>query len=368
MAVLATDHGDLLFMHTQPRHAGVRALRHATKPPGGPANRPGNGADRPNSVEVLAVSSQVPASHRGGREDARMNRRLPALALAAFLALPVLATEGGVTTFPRGGEDFLVAAMPPPGWYALLYANRYTADRIAGPEGDLPVDGFRVRVNAVTPRLDWVKPVDRLGADRWGTLLILPLLDIDLAVPTPAGSLARSARGAGDLTFGNGLHWTLGDYQMVNAVDLVVPTGRYDAARLANPGGNAWVIRLSHMGTWLTPHADISYRLNYDAAFENPDTHYRSGRTMYLNLAAGWRATPGTTIGVAGYVLRQVTDDSGPGAPPGGNRLRAQGLGPAVKLFLPGGINVTAKYFREGSARNGPRGESAWIYAALPLP
>lgn len=37
-------------------------------------------------------------------------------------------------------------------------------------------------------------------------------------------------------------------------------------------------------------------------------------------------------------------------------------------LILPGGINLTAKCFRESTARNGPRGEIAWISLAIPLP
>jgi hypothetical protein len=289
-------------------------------------------------------------------------------ALAGLLPCAAFATEGGTTSFPNGGEDFLVAAMPPPGIYSIVYATRYSADRLAGPSGDLPLDRFRLRVNAITPRLDWVKPATWLGADRWGTLLILPYLDINLALsPAPGVQLAASRRGLGDLTFGNGLHWTLGDFQMVNAIDVVAPTGSYSASRLVNAGRNQWVGRANHMGTWLTAHWDFSYRIHHDYNFENPDTGYRSGQTVYLNYAFGWKATPATTIGMTGYVLRQITDDHGPDAPRDGNRLGSRGIGPALKHFFPGGVFVTAKYLREQSARNGPRGEQFWLYLGFPL-
>lgn len=57
-------------------------------------------------------------------------------------------------------------------------------------------------------------------------------------------------RGLGDLTIGNSLHWMFPGFDMVNAVDVVLPTGAYDVADLVNPGQNKWVVRLNHMGPW----------------------------------------------------------------------------------------------------------------------
>ncbi len=295
--------------------------------------------------------------------------RFIACLAAAGVAWAAHATEGGTTAFPNGGDDFLVAAMPPPGFYAQVYATRYTADRLTGDSGDLPLERFALRVNAMTPRLDWVKAVSVLGADRWGTLVVVPYLDIDLALaPAPGVQVSGSRKGFGDLTFGNGLHWTLGDFEMVNALDLVIPSGSYDRVRFVNPGRNQWVLRLNHMGTWIVARSwDVSYRIHWDHNFENPETHYRSGQTAYLNYAIGWKPTPATTLGFAGYVLKQVTDDRGAGAPVDGNRLGARGFGPAAKHFFDSGIAVTAKYFRGQAARNGPRGDSFWLYLSFPV-
>ena len=77
----------------------------------------------------------------------------------AFAPAFACATENGTTAFPNGGEDFLVAAMPPPGWYGMLYLNRYSAAEVLDGSGHIAVPGFDLRVHAVTPRLDWVKPV-----------------------------------------------------------------------------------------------------------------------------------------------------------------------------------------------------------------
>ena len=46
----------------------------------------------------------------------------------------------------------------------------------------MPLASFDLKVNALVPRFDWVKPASILGADRWGTLFVAPLLDLDLAL------------------------------------------------------------------------------------------------------------------------------------------------------------------------------------------
>ena len=240
------------------------------------------------------------------------------------------ATENGTTSYPSGGDDFLVAAMPPPGWYGIAYANHYHTGHFD--------------VNALALRVDWVKPVSILGADRWGTLVILPLLDID------------SRHGVGDLTVGNGLHWTFERYHALLAADVVAPSGKFTR--------NQWVLRLNHMGTWFPAERwEFSYRLHTDINFRNRDTDYRSGRTVYLDVAAGWKPTPATTAGIAAYALQQVSDDERHGARVGdGNRLAVRGIGPVVKHFFANGAFVAASAYRESGARNGPRGDNVWLY------
>lgn len=293
------------------------------------------------------------------------------LALCVCTPSPSRAIEGGVTAFPNGGEDFLVAHMPPPGVYGLLYYTRYTADRLADGAGRMPVHRFDLEVNAFTARLDWVKPVSCLGADRWGTLFVLPQLDLNLALePAPGVALHGARFGPGDLTIGNGFHWTFPRFEMINSFDVSFPTGRYDARALVNPGLNRWVGRLNHMGSWHPlPAWDVSYRLHTDLNRENPKTNYTSGQTVYLNWAIGWQPQPALTVGLTGYNLRQVTDDrqNGHRAGPDGQRVRVDAFGLGAKYFLPSHAVLTAKYYRERSARNHPRGEQFWLYVAVPL-
>jgi hypothetical protein len=293
------------------------------------------------------------------------------VALCGCFSPAALATETGTTAFPNGGEDFLVGAMPPPGWYGLVYLNRYDAHRIDDGGGRPAAVDFDFSVSAATLRLDWVKPASIAGADRWGTLLVLPYLDLDLSLqPAPSQHLHDARRGFADLTIGNGLHWTFSQFEMIQSFDIVAPTGRYDAHRLVNAGRNAWVFRLNHIGTWRPASRwEVSYRFHWDKNFRNPDTDYRSGQTLYLNWAAGWKPAPPTTIGLTGFSLRQITDDTQHGSRvgPDGNRVRVSGIGVGVKHFLPNHVSLTAKFYRDFDVRNHPRGEQFWFYVAVPL-
>jgi hypothetical protein len=293
-----------------------------------------------------------------------LKKCIAAFALAAIPAL-ALATENGLTSAPLGGDDFLVGAMPPPGVYGILYATHYQANHLGGSSGDLPI-GFDLKVNALLPRVDWVRPVNFLGADRWGTLFVLPLPDINLAVsPAPGTTLTGSKRGIGDLAMGNALHWTFGEFHMLNAIDIAFPTGSYHATDLVNLGRNQWVTRLNNMGTWLPSNQwDLSYRLSWDYNFRNSATDYQSGQTIFVSYALGWKPQPPLTLGVGGYYLKQITDDRqhGQSVGPDGNRLGVRSIGPVVKYFLPNKMFLTAKYYQETQSRNGPRGQQTWLY------
>lgn len=157
---------------------------------------------------------------------------------------------------------------------------------------------------------------------------------------------------------------------MVNSFDFVAPSGGYRATDLVNPGLHRWVLRLNHIGTWQpSPAWDISYRFHWDDNFNNAATDYHSGQTLYLNWAVGWKPQRPLTVGLAGYSLRQITDDRHGGAivHGDGNRARVDGIGPCVKYFLPNHTMLTAKYFRESGARNHSEGDQFWFYVSIPL-
>ena len=97
--------------------------------------------------------------------------------LIAGLSGNVQATESGGSSYPMGAENYMSGAMPPPGFYGIVYSSYYDADSLRGNDGEkLPVD-FRVRASSIDPRFIWVTDQQILG----GTLAfhtIMPLVDL----------------------------------------------------------------------------------------------------------------------------------------------------------------------------------------------
>ena len=62
-----------------------------------------------------------------------------AVALSAWVlgtSLVAHATEGGVSMYPNGTENFMAGALPPPGLYGMVYANHYEATQVNDNSGN----------------------------------------------------------------------------------------------------------------------------------------------------------------------------------------------------------------------------------------
>ncbi|WP_238211281.1 transporter, partial [Pseudomonas sp. PAGU 2196] len=216
------------------------------------------------------------------------------------------ATEGGGTSYPLGAENYMSGAMPPPGVYGQLFVNHYEADNLRGNDGSkLPVD-FRVRANAIVPRLIWVSDYTVLG----GSLAlhaIVPLVDLKVSV----NGQSQHNRGLGDVIFGPALGFHHSDkFHSILAFDMIAPTGRYDKHDLANPGRNYWVFEPVYAMSYVDPAGlNLDTKVMYDFNRSNPDTDYRSGQEFHVDYAVGWGLGNGWVLGVGGYYYRQTTDD-----------------------------------------------------------
>ncbi|HEY9109431.1 MAG TPA: transporter, partial [Roseateles sp.] len=145
------------------------------------------------------------------------------------------AAEGGGSNYPRGVENYLVGAVPPPGLYVLGYGNVYSADRLNDQDGNqIPIPGFKVDAVAAVVRTVWSTPYQALG----GNIVfhgIAPLVDLKVS----AGGGSQHKTGLGDVTLGIGLatHYSP-QFHTALGLDFVLPTGGYDKTNLANIGRN----------------------------------------------------------------------------------------------------------------------------------
>jgi hypothetical protein len=290
-----------------------------------------------------------------------------ALVAAAMLCGTAHATEGGGSIYANGVENFMPGAMPPPGFYTIVYGTRYHATTLRDNDGNdiaAAVGGFRADVTGVVPRFIWVTDRKVLGG-QLAFHAIVPMLNVDVRV----GTTEKSKSGVGDLNLATALGYHVSDkLHYVLAFEVNAPTGRYDRHDVANVGRNYWNVEPLIAVTYMQPNGlNADVKLMYDYNFRNKDTDYKSGQELHADYAAGWGFGNGWTAGVGGYVYRQVSDDSAGGRTVANNRGRAFAIGPLLKYQSKAGWFLMAKYENQSGVRNRADGGAFWVKAILPF-
>lgn len=276
------------------------------------------------------------------------------------------ATEEGGSTYAAGAANFLVAAVPPPpGIITLGYGLAYRADRyLDGAGKELAIPGFKLSVDAVSPRFIWNMEGNVLGGNPV-LHLVMPLLSKRVSL----GGATQAKQGLGDITVGAALAFHHGNgCHSVVALDVVAPTGDYKAGDLANLGRNHWSLQPLYAYSRVSPdglNADIKTVLNLNR--RNPDTDYRSGTELIIDYAFGWGVGKGWVAGVGGSLLEQLSDDRLGGVRLPDSRTRMFAIGPSMRYQNTEGAFITFKWQRELSVRNRAEGSAFWLVASLPI-
>lgn len=291
---------------------------------------------------------------------------LVALAMAGIAVTQAAnATEGGGSIYPMGAESFLSGALPPPGLYPLLYATRYSADKLKDNNGNtVPLD-FKVSANAVVPRLVWVTDKKLFGGQVAHALLV-PLVNLNVNL----NGTGQRKSGVGDINLtplALGYHHSPHLHSIV-ALDIFAPTGRFNQTDMANIGRNYWAIQpvvtasYNDRAGW---NADV--KVMYDVNFKNRDTNYKSGQEFHVDYALGCGFKQNWVAGVGGYAYKQITTDEKNGLKLPNNKGQAFAIGPSIKYDNGKGMFVMAKLQREMNVRNRPQGYAFWIKALVPF-
>lgn len=292
-------------------------------------------------------------------------RRTVAALTALTAACGAFATEGGGSAYPGGNENFLAGAAPPPGFYTLVYGSAYQASTVRDNSGNaVPIPGFKVEANALSPRLVWSTPL-MLPLGNMVLHTVLPL--VDLTVNTPAGS--EHKRGLGDVVVGGGwsMHYSP-QMHGVLALDLILPTGSYDRNAIANIGRHYVTWQPLYAFSYINPtglNADFKAMLNLNQ--RNGATGYKSGKEVFVDYSAGWGVSPQWTLGLGGTYTQQISDDDVNGVTVNNNRTRALAIGPSLKFDNGKGWFITAKWQKETSVRNRSEGSALWIKTNVPF-
>ncbi|MFD2645187.1 SphA family protein [Pseudomonas japonica] len=287
-----------------------------------------------------------------------------AVGLLALLGGAAQASEGGGSSYPMGAENYMSGAMPPPGLYAQFFVNHYEADTLRDNRGGkVPVD-FRVRANALTPRLIWVTEQQLFGASL-AFHAIVPLVDLDVKV----NGQSQSKQGLGDIIFGPALGFHHSEkLHSTLALDFIAPSGEYERGDLANIGRNYWVVEPVYALSYVDPDGlNIDVKAMYDFNLRNRATDYRSGQELHADYALGWGLGNGWVVGVGGYALYQTSDDRQHGERIDDNKGRVFAIGPSLKYTSRDGWFLTAKWQRETAVRNRAEGDAYWLKLTLPF-
>ena len=286
-----------------------------------------------------------------------MRKGFVALLLAA-LALGVAGTPSFAFNQPPlnlGLTDILDGGPPGPGTYFTEYIQAYQSDTFKDKDGnDIPGDPKVANVLSMN-QLVHVYQHKILGG-HIGADVLLPVVAISSSgIPSNPAVL-------GDLIVGPFLQWF--DTKLLGRpfiqrfeLDFVLPTGQYDKNYAINPGSNLWTIEPHYAFTWfLTPQFSTSWRLMYDYSTENDDTKVKPGQVFHLNYSVEYEFFKNFRGAVAGYYLKQITEDEDNGQNISNSKEQVFAIGPAVFWAASPNFFLGLKTQWETSVENRPEG------------
>jgi len=273
-----------------------------------------------------------------------------------------------------GGTSFLDGEAGP-GFLLEFIGNAYAAGFVTDANGR-PLPGYNGQSSdSLTLHTAYVSNVPIFGG-HLGFELLLPSAFIDLAV---AGAPQMTQGGVGDVTVApfvqwSGLHLFDRDFSMRIGLQGVVPAGSYSPGRALNIGQDVWQISPYYAFTWrATQRWEISGRLIYDWSSANTNLPFASGALsaqpgdqFITNLSASYALGDHWRLGVASYMLQQLSDSRINDLPVPGSKQRAFGVGPGA-LWTDGHITLIGNVYREFATENRPEGFSGILRLLCPL-
>lgn len=274
------------------------------------------------------------------------------------------ATENGGGVYPNGIENYMMGAVPPPGFHTLVYAANYSANRLNDNNGNKAVPDFSLDVAALALRFVEVVNIKLLG----GQMVFHEILPFMYENAKIMGKSQNKTNIAG-VTVGIGLAYHLSEnLHYVYGIDVNAPIGPYNKNDLVNISRNYWNIEPLYAITYVQPsgiNADI--KAMYDYNFKNSTTEYTSGQELHADYSIGWGFGKNWVAGIGGYIYQQITNDQNNGVDVDNNKGRAFAAGPSFKYDNGKGFLITFKWQYEFSVVNRPQGDAFWLKCVIPL-
>ncbi len=320
--------------------------------------------------------------------------RITARGLAALIAcasigsLPAtaIADEGGASFWVPGQFGSLMSVPGEPGWSlnTLYYhaSSSGSATQSFPTTGGVIAVGLGVRADLLflDPTYTFERPL--LGGQAAVAIGVGPggmNVSADATYTGPligriSGHASDAVTGVSDLYPLGTLKWRRGNNNYMAYTMIGAPAGTYEHARgrLANIGLNHWSVDAGGGYTYFNTSngREFSVIAGLTYNFENSATQYQNGIDGHIDWAASQFLSESFHAGVAGYLYRQLSADSGSGALLGSFESRTNGAGPQVGYFFPFGRGkgyVNMKAFWEFDASHRTQGWNTWLTLSLPF-
>lgn len=277
--------------------------------------------------------------------------------------VPAMATENGNTAYPVGVNTMVNGLVPAPGeTWIQNYTVYYGASDFSDGSGDSLVPGFDsdAFLNATRIFHTWE---GTFGPFTLSSGVVVPFVDLDIR--TDFGH--SSAFAVGDITLQPlylGLSNAQKNFFAYGGVDLFIPTK-------TDVSNNFYSFAPNLNLTWF-PSSKLELSVSFGAEFhtKNRSTDYQSGTVFFLDWGANYRAfdsLPNLGIGLQGYAIKQISDDTVAGATVGdGFRQQGFAIGPQISYAIGGG-GVALKWQHEFDTEYRPNGDRVWLQFNMPL-
>ncbi|WP_297832293.1 transporter [Pseudomonas sp.] len=277
---------------------------------------------------------------------------LPGLEAVAANGPPPSVTEpSGINL---GGTSFYDGFAGQPGLSILTYLKFSSASAILDSSGSKvsAFDNPKINVTTLITQLSYYSP-NTIGAGaHLGWDLLLPIVSLDGNFGENGSQLKDNATGLGDITTGPLVQFdpivdAHGRPVFVQrlALDMLLPTGKYDAHKDLNQSSNFYSLNPYWAATWMpAPRWEVSWRLHYLYNFKNNDPasssvhsyegqpvrNTQAGKAAWINFAASYEVLPHISVGLNGYYFKQLADDEVNGQRLADSREKVLGIGPGL--------------------------------------
>ncbi|MBR9985025.1 MAG: transporter [Desulfosarcina sp.] len=299
-------------------------------------------------------------------------RKLTLLTALMFFAVTTSAVAYDLPSVNLGFTSFLDGGPPAgPGFYISQYVQYYSADQLNGQDGnDLEIPGTDIDAWISLTQFLYQSDTELLLGGKWGLDVIVPYVSIN--ADYDFGGPEANGAGFGDVLVGPYLQWDpiMGKNGPVFMhrieLQMIFPTGKYDANKELNPGSNFFSFNPYWSGTlFITPRWTVSTRLHYLWNAENDDPNRgfgaasdtQAGQAIHANFASAYEVIPKMLrVGVNGYYLKQISDTKVNGNSVPDRREQVLGIGPGALFSFSQESHLFFNLYFESSAENRPEG------------